>query len=183
MRPPCCRTAPTNSPPTGKSLYQLESVWTSDVGARVGLRVLEGRPQVVVLFFTHCEYACPVLVRDLKRIEAALPDAMRPSVDFLLISIDPERDTPAVLAEYRASHRLGLDHWTLLTGTGDDVRELAALLGVNYRKDVRGQYSHSNLITVLNDRGEVVHQQSGLDQDPAATVAALVKEAGPKGAK
>jgi protein SCO1/2 len=138
---------------------------------------------VVVLFFTHCEYACPVLVRDLKRIEAALPEAMRSSVDFLLISLDSERDTPAVLAEYRASHRLGLDHWTLLTGTGDDVRELAALLGVNYRKDVRGQYSHSNLITVLNARGEVIHQQTGLDQDPAATVAALVKEAGSKGAK
>ncbi|MBL9175911.1 MAG: SCO family protein [Verrucomicrobiales bacterium] len=182
-RPPCCRTAPTNSPPTGGSLYQLESIWTSDVGARVRLRVLEGRPQVVALFFTHCEYACPVLVRDLKRIEAALPETIRPSVDFLLISLDSERDTPAVLAEYRESHRLGLDHWTLLTGAGDDVRELAALLGVNYRKDARGQYSHSNLITVLNARGEVIHQQAGLDQDPAATVAALVKEAGSVRAK
>jgi protein SCO1/2 len=35
--------------------------------------------------------------------------------------------------------------------------------GVNYRKDARGQYAHSNLITVLNAQGEIVAQESGLN--------------------
>lgn len=175
LRPPCCRPALTNSPPTDRSLYQLDSEWTSDVGARIRLEVFQGRPQVIAMFFTQCEYACPVLVNDLKRLQAALPAALRESVDFVLVSFDTERDTPAVLAEYRALRHLGTDHWTLLTGRADDVRELAALLGVNYRKDARGQFAHSNLLTLLNEKGEIIFQQAGLDQDPAAAVAAFVK--------
>jgi protein SCO1/2 len=118
----------------------------------------------VALFFTHCEFACPILVNDLQRIEAALPAEARERVDFLLVSIDPTRDTPKRLREFRAEKSLGLQHWTLLTGAEDDVRELAALLGVNYQRDARGQYAHSNLITVLGPDGEVVSQLKGLNQ-------------------
>jgi protein SCO1/2 len=54
------------------------------------------------------------------------------------------------------------------------VRELAALLGVNYRKDARGQYAHSNILTVLSPNGEMVHQQMGLNQSPDESVKQLL---------
>jgi cytochrome oxidase Cu insertion factor (SCO1/SenC/PrrC family) len=50
------------------------------------------------------------------------------------------------------------ERWTLLRGGADDVRELAALLGVNYAEDARGQFAHSNLITLLNADGEIAFQ-------------------------
>jgi protein SCO1/2 len=53
------------------------------------------------------------------------------------------------------------------------VLELAALLGVKYKQDARGQFSHSNIITVLNSEGQVVHQQIGLNQDINETVSAV----------
>ena len=171
--PPCCRQSVPTSAPTDKSLYQLESIWTSDVGRAVNLGVLRGRPQVMALFFSHCEFACPILVHDMKRIEAALPLKLRDKVDFLLVSIDTERDTPSELLAYRARQELPLKNWTLLTGKPDDVRELAALLGVNYQKDSRGQFSHSNVITVLNSEGEIVHQLVGLNQPVGEVVKAL----------
>jgi protein SCO1/2 len=160
---------------TDRSLYQLDSEWTSDVGRKIKLGVFEGKPQVVALFFTHCEYACPIIVNDLRRIEAALPQKIRDRVDFLLVSIDNERDTPEVLHAYRESRKLPLSHWSLLHGGAEDVRELAALLGVNYRKDVRGQYAHSNVITLLNARGEIVRQLIGLNQDIAPFVQMIEK--------
>ena len=172
VKPPCCRELPTTRP-SEKSLYQLDSEWTSDVDRRVRLGVLQGRVQVLVMFFTHCEYACPLIIRDLKRIQSALPPASRSQVDFLLVSLDPERDTPRVLRAYREKASLDTDHWTLLTGRSDDVRELAVLLGVNYRPDARGQFAHSNLITVLNPAGEIAFQQSGLDRPAGETVAAI----------
>lgn len=172
--PPCCR-ALTNAPATDQSLYQLDSLWTSDVGRTVTLGVLRGRPQVLALIFTHCEYACPILVNELRRLEAALPAELRDQVDFLLVSFDPERDTPEVLAEYRRTHQLGTTHWTLLTGRADDVRELAALLGIHYQKDGRGQFAHSNLITLLNADGEVVRQWGGLQIPVDTAVAALIR--------
>ena len=58
-------------------------------------------------------------------------------------------------------------------GTADDVLELAALLGVKFKKDARGQFAHSNVLTVLNPGGEVVHQQVGLNQAPHETVKQL----------
>ena len=142
---------------------------------KIKLGVLAGRPQVLTLFFTHCEYACPIIVNDLKRIEAALPEKLRGQVDFLLVSLDPERDTPAVLHTYRESRQLSVAHWSLLRGGAEDVRELAALLGVNYRKDTRGQYAHSNVITLLNGKGEIVRQLIGLNQDIVSFVQTIEK--------
>jgi len=162
--PPCCRPTPPSQPVSDRSIYQLESVWTSDAGKEIRLGHLQGRPQVVALFFSQCEYACPILVNDLQRIESALSPAAREQVDFLLVSIDPTRDTPTRLREFRSEKHLGTNHWTLLTGREDDVRELAAILGVNYQRDARGQYAHSNLITLLSSGGEILTQLKGLNQ-------------------
>ena len=174
-KPPCCRALPPGKPLTDRSLYQLDSAWTSDVGREVQLGVLRGRVQVVAMFFAQCEYACPIIVENMRAIERALPAALRDRVDFLLVSFDTERDTPAVLRAYRAKMKLAPAHWTLLRGGADDVRELAALLGINYQRDARGQFSHSNVITVLNAEGEVAFQQAGLNKDRQESIAAIEK--------
>lgn len=175
--PPCCRPALPAGPPTDRSLYLLDSKWTSDVGREIQLGALRGRPQIVAMFFTQCEYACPILVSELKTIEAKLPPNVRAKVDFLLVSMDTKRDTVEALAAFRKKSDLAIERWTLLRGAAADVRELAALLGVNYAQDSRGQFSHTNLITLLNAEGEIVHQHTGLKQDPAALVAAIEKAA------
>lgn len=176
-KPPCCRAELPAGKPTDKSLYLLDSKWTSDVGKTIPLSVLRGRPQIIAMFFTHCEYACPIIVDDMRKLEAALPDEVRGKVDFLLVSFDDRRDTPETLAAYRKKERLPAKNWTLLRGAEDDVRELAALLGVNYAPDARGQFAHSNLITVLNAEGEIVFQQPGLNAAPAALKASIEKAA------
>lgn len=162
-KPPCCRELKPGMVFPDRSLYQLESAWTSDVGRKVRLAVLQGKPQVVAMMFTSCEFACPLIVNDMKRIEAALPESVRTNTGFLLVSFDTERDTPEKLQAFRTRMGLATERWTLVRGETDDVRELAALLGVNYRKDARGQYAHSNLISLLNANGEVAFQQSGLN--------------------
>jgi protein SCO1/2 len=175
--PPCCRAALAAGKPTDRSLYQLESTWTSDVGRKVKLGVLRGRPQVVAMFFSNCEYACPILVNEMKKLEAKLPKDVLAKVDFLLVSFDTKRDTAEALAAYRSKEHLATGRWTLLRGENDDVRELAALLGVNYTADSRGQFAHSNIITLLNAEGEIAFQHTGLNQDPAPLIAAITKAA------
>ncbi len=177
--PPCCRELKAGLPYTEGSLYQLDSLWLSDAGKQIPLGVLRGRPQVVAMFFTRCEYACPLIVNDLKKIEAALPEKVRQQTDFLLISFDSTNDNAEALRGYRLRQRLPLERWTLVSGKADDVRELAALLGVNYRLDARGQFAHSNLITLLNAEGEITAQQQGLNQSPeemARKIALLADE-------
>jgi len=171
----CCvqtvSLAPTNF--TDKSLFLTESKWTTDAGKQIKLGELKGRPQVIAMFFANCQYACPIIVNDMKRIEAALPDNLRTNVGFTLVSFDTQRDTAAALADYRRTRDLPVERWTLLRGGSDDVLELAALLGVRYKQDATGQFTHSNIITILNADGEIVHQQIGLNQDIKETVRAI----------
>jgi protein SCO1/2 len=173
--PACCAKSETVAAFTDKSLFQTESKWTTDTKKQITLAELKGRPQVVVMFFSSCQYACPLIVNDMKRIEAALAPELRARVGFTLVTFDTRRDTPEVLANYRATRQLPAKTWTLLRGESDDVLELVALLGVKYKEDANGQFAHSNVITVLNAQGEIVRQQIGLGQDIAGTVCELEK--------
>ena len=171
----CCVTnlqmaAERTAPLTDKSIYQIDSTWTTDTGLPVKLATLRGRPQIVAMFFTSCSNACPITVSDIKRIDAALPKTLRGRVGYTLISFDPQRDTTAALKAYRQRRELNPTQWTLLRGEPADVAELATRLGMKIRSGARGQFGHSNLITVLNPEGEIVHQQIGLNQNIDETV-------------
>jgi protein SCO1/2 len=174
----CCEECAAGDPPapaaalSAKSLYQVDATWTNDRGETTTLSVLRGRPVVLAMFFASCEYACPVLVSDMQRLRQQLPAEVRDRAQFVLVSFDSARDTPAALKAYRA--RAGLDDgWTLLHGDAADVQELAMLLGVKYKQDTRGQFSHSNLITVLNPAGEIAFQRAGLMGDVSETAKAV----------
>lgn len=172
--PPCCRKELEPSKPlTDGSIYNLESTWTSDFGREIQLRVLRGKPQVVVMFFANCAWACPILVQDLKRIEAALPESIRKETGFLMVTFDSKRDTVEALQAYRKRHELSTDRWTLLRGEPDEVRELAAVLGINFREEIGGQIAHSNLITILDREGEIVRQNKGLNQGEVTAIDSL----------
>jgi protein SCO1/2 len=171
----CCQPTP-GATFTRESLYQIATSFTDDAGRPFQLGQLRGRPVVLTMFFASCGYACPLLVTDMQAIRAQLPAAVRDQAAFVLVSFDVERDTPAALRHYREER--GLDAgWTLLHGDADAVRELAALLGVKYKQEADGMFSHSNLVTILNPEGEVAHQRSGLRGGLDDAAAALVRVA------
>jgi len=182
--PPCCREGLPPGKFSDKSLYSLDSMWTADVGKEVSLAALRGRPQVIALFFTNCQHSCPLIVRDMKAIEKALPINARDKVDFLLVSIDPQRDTPEALRAFRGKYRLPVEHWSLLRGSPGDVKKLADMVGFNYypgaNADSSQQFAHSLLITVLNPAGEIVYQQAGIGNPTDEAVAALLRLVAPK---
>lgn len=169
----CC-AAMEGTPFSKDSLYQLDVTFTDDTGRPFTLGELRGRPVVLNMFFASCGYACPLTVTDMQAIRDKLPAAVRERAVFVLVSFDVARDTTEVLAKYRAQRALD-DRWILLRGTDDSVRELAALLGVKYKQEADGMFSHSNLVTILNAAGEIVHQRAGLKgglDEAAAAVAA-----------
>jgi protein SCO1/2 len=154
------------------SIYQLASRWTDEDREPFTLNRLAGKVQVVAMIFTHCGYACPRIVDNMKAVEEALPAADRDGTGFVLVSFDPDRDTAAVLKAYAAEK--GLDgHWTLLHGTEAEVRELSMLLNVHYNALPAGNFNHSNVITVLDRTGAVAQSFSGLDINVKDVVSAI----------
>ena len=162
--------------PSAKSIYNIDSSWTDQSGAELKLSSLAGKPVVVAMIYTSCEFACPLVVDMLKRVEKSVPDSMRDRVSFLLVTFDTERDTPERLTTYSTKRSLNLKHWKLVRGTADDTLELGVLLGVNYRKNEDGGFSHSNTITLLNSRGEIAAQSNALQGDIDKVTQALAVE-------
>jgi len=170
----CARTAPVRAPeqPVREgerwSIYDLGSTWRDQHGMERRLASLAGRAQVLAMVYTHCTSTCPLAIAEMRRIEAATDT----SVGLVLVTLDPDHDTPAVLAEYARMRELDAARWTLLTGADDDVRELAATLGVRYRRLSPAELAHSNTLTLIDAAGYVVHQQQGLGERDETIVAA-----------
>lgn len=147
------------SGPSDLSLYNNESFWIDHRGDTVRLGSLAGKVQVVSMIYTSCEYTCPRIIADLKKIETLVPR----HIGFVLISIDPERDTPQKLESFASENDLKTN-WVLLHGNSDNVLEVAAMMGVQYKRSSPTDFSHSNILTVLNTHGEIVFQQKGLGE-------------------
>lgn len=178
----CCAAAPESASArgleasgtlTGESIYALKSQWKDQTGRRLQLGDLAGRPRVLAMVFTHCEYACPRILAELRELEAALAAAPEDGPGFVLVSFDSARDDPATLAAYAEAQGLDPRRWTLLHGDAASVRELSVVLDVAYRADADGGFSHASVISVLDAAGRLVHEKRGLGGDLAASRAAI----------
>jgi protein SCO1 len=165
---PSADAEPEYDDPAEGSVYWLDDAWTTQRNASVRLADFEGKPVVMAMVFTHCGYACPMIVRDMKRVGARLPADQNEDVQYVLVSLDPDRDTPEQMQRFASAHRLDPDQWTMLRGTKSQVRMLAAALGIRYRQESDGQFAHSNLVTILDASGEIALQQRGLEVDGVA---------------
>lgn len=148
-----------SEPLSGTSIYNLTSSWTNQDGKRVMLESLRGQPVVVAMAYTSCKDICPMIVADMVAIEDRTKQASITGVRFAFFSLDSAIDTPERLTAYAHDHGLDPAHWTLYHGDDKAVRELAAALGVRYRRDASGGFDHSAIITILDADGTIVAQQ------------------------
>ena len=180
---PNCEVALPPGKYSEKSIYQLTADWTDADGKKVRLDSLRGRPVVLTMFFTSCQHSCPFMVKELKAMQDSLSAKASDRTKFVLVSIDPERDSAAALREFRTKHKLSAEHWMLLTGSHAAVRQLAEKLGFSYAPGSKTQFAHSLLVTVLDGKGEVAQQQSGLGVDRRDAAKKIEKLASAKNAR
>ena len=91
--------------------------------------VLKDNIVVISFIFTNCQSACPLMTRNLTMIRDMLREDERRSNQFVSISIDPLRDTPAAMKEFAQKHEADNDGWMSLTGQPDDVNYITKRLG------------------------------------------------------
>ncbi|GGX17776.1 SCO family protein [Aquimarina muelleri] len=157
------------------SIYNLPSVWTTQHNTEIELKELKGNVLVMVMIYTSCKAACPRLVADMRSIEAKIPEAKKKNVKLILVSIDPETDTPKRLKQFSIENDMNSDSWIFLRGSKEDTREFAAVLAVNYKKISPMDFSHSNIISVFDQKGVLAHQQEGLGINNKETVSKIIE--------
>ncbi len=158
----------------GTSLFHLNSAWTNEEGEAFKLPDLRGRPAVVVMFYGDCTTACPLLVKTAEDIESALPSELSGGVSFVMVTFATEADTPAKLKDYAQEKGLDRSGWHWLVGSELQTRQLATLLGVQYRDLGNGMFAHSNVVTVLDADGVPAARLEGLGVDTQPAVQALL---------
>lgn len=157
---------------SGASLYQLHDYFTDQNGKRLMLHQFEGKYVVLTMFYTTCTAICPRLTAEMVRLERSLTALQQAKTRFVMITVDPERDTPLQLTKFIDKMHLS-DAFTLLTGSEDSIREVSVVLGINYKKtpgaDKKSyEFAHTSKFTLLSPKGEILLQNTGLAIDSAA---------------
>jgi protein SCO1/2 len=129
---------------------------TDQDGKPISNEDLRGKPFLMFFGFTHCPDVCPTALFEASEVLRALgPDASR--TGMLFVSVDPERDTPAVLKDYLSSFD---PHLRGVTGTPEQIAAVAKTFRVYYRKVPLegGDYTmdHTAIVYLMDKQGRFV---------------------------
>lgn len=120
----------------------------------------------ITFIYTSCADACPLLTAKLAGLQSRLGEDFGSRVAFVSITVDPERDTPAVLKRYAEGHGARAPAWTFLTGTPAEIREVARRYGIYYRKPLRDDVDHTFLTSLVDQAGTLRVQYLSVRFDP-----------------
>jgi len=116
---------------------------------------LEGQWTLIFFGFTQCPDICPLAMADLSRLMDELPPELEANTQVLMVTLDPARDTPEVLADY-----VPYFHKDFVGVTGEflTIRRFANELNVAFSKVTQGEdnytIDHSGHISLINPRGD-----------------------------
>ncbi|MDE2139553.1 MAG: SCO family protein [Gammaproteobacteria bacterium] len=128
---------------------------TDDLGQPVTAAAYRGKVTMLYFGYTHCPDVCPLTLAHMHQMMQKLGTAAD-GVQFLFVSVDPERDTPAVLRQYVGAFD---PHIVGLTGTQDQIAALAKRYRAFYQRETpktpAGNYevSHSSAIYIFDHDG------------------------------
>lgn len=169
--------APKAAPLPGDSIYQLPVVLTDQHGVARPWQTRRGKPQLVAMFYTSCQYICPLIVDAGKAIEKNLTPQQQQRLGIVLISMDPLRDTPAALKKVADQRKLDPRRWTLASPPADDVRAVAGVLGIRYRALADGEFNHTSALVLLDEEGRILARTEQMGTKPDPEFLAAVRKA------
>lgn len=144
---------PSAGPAQGSAAVGGPFQLVDQTGRPVDEGVLEGKWSAVFFGFTYCPDVCPTTLQTL----AAAKDQLGPrgeDLQIVLVSVDPERDTPEQLAAYLEAQ--GLPNALGLTGTPEQVAGVASAYRVYYEKAGEGPdylINHSSPTYLMDPKG------------------------------
>ena len=139
---------------------------TTQHGERLSLTDLRGKVLALTFIYATCKDACPVLTAKMATLQRRLGADFGPRVRFVSVTVEPEVDTPAVLAAY--AERFGADPagWSFLTGTGAEVDNVVRRYGAFAKRVKPGEVDHLFLTSLVDRRGTLRVQYLGYRFDP-----------------
>jgi len=139
-------------------------------GKDINLESLKGKVILLGFIYTHCPDICPMITQNMKEVRNKLK---RKDVVFLSITIDPQRDDPKTLSDYRKIYDINWTDWYFLTGDSATIDEITSKMGIEKAKYKVGEtyfLSHTDRLFVIDKDGYVVGYFLGSKVEPDSVI-------------
>ena len=130
--------------------------------------IAEVRGKIVAVSFTYtsCIDTCPLLTAKMVSVQNKLGSKFGSEVFFITVSMDPDVDRPDVLKDYAKALGCDLGGWAFVTGTEDEIQQVARDYGIFRKKREDGEVDHTLLTSIIDRAGTVRVQYMGMRFDP-----------------
>lgn len=132
--------------------------------------VIAGKTTVIAFIYTNCPDICPMTTHNMQLVDERLLKENVTNINFIVVSFDPERDTPEVLNKFAAIRDIDLKRWGFYTGDKTSIEELMDEFEVkafpsdtSYSSEGKLRYSmiHTDRISLIDSEGKLRKYFSG----------------------
>jgi protein SCO1/2 len=133
-------------------------------------KIIKDKITLLTMVYTHCPDICPMTTHNMYLVQKKLSDDLLDKVNFVVVSFDPNRDTPAVLKKFAEIRDLTFDKWTLLSGDEQNTNEVMLKFGIkaipadsSYDDDGELSYNviHTDRISLIDQNGRLRSNYKG----------------------
>lgn len=142
----------------------------------------QGAPVVMGFIYTHCPDICSFITANVSKVYNEMSDPR--DTQFVLITFDPDRDTPEVLKGYANAFEMDREPFQFLTGDPEVISELMKRVGVrtqeSFSRDIDADdrmyfLSHSDKILLIDGRSRLIFDYGGSMTPPQMIIEDLEK--------
>lgn len=146
--------------------------------------IIKNKIALIGFIYTHCPDICPMTTHNMQLAREQLSKEELKNVKFLLVSFDPERDTPSVLSKYAYVRDMNMSSWELLTGSKNNVNILLNEFNVKafpddttYNDKGAPEYFiiHTDRISLVDENGNLRKNYKGSTAKPEEIVIDIKK--------
>lgn len=136
--------------------------------------VVKDKIFLMTMIYTHCPDICPMTTHNMQLVEDELTEEELENVEFVVISFDPNRDTPSIMQQYAEIRNMDPERWNLLTGKMDQTEEVMTKFDIkaiptdsSYSDDGEISYyiMHTDRISLVDSEGKLKNIYSGSNAD------------------
>ncbi len=133
--------------------FKLPGDWIDHRGRAVADDFFRNRTSLIVLAYSQCPTLCPMTAERVRKVELLLQEK-KILVDVILVSIDPQRETPSTLRRWLNARNLNGKNWHFIKSDIASTHALAAKLSMGFSDEKSPSHiSHTSRIAIVNSRG------------------------------
>lgn len=168
--------------PLDQDLTRTQNTFLNQDSVKVQFpKIIKNKITLFAMVYTHCPDICPMTTHNMYLIQNSLSNELKDKVKFVVVSFDPERDTPLVLKKFAEIRDLSFDHWTFLSGDKQNTKEVMLKFDIkaiptDSTYDSNGELSynmiHTDRISLIDQDGRLRSNYKG----STANISEIIKD-------